>query len=86
MNRLIIEAPALVPATTTPRRYASMIASPTGVPTRNWLSLSWLPPLMNTAVASSSRATSSGSCAAARESAWTTRMSPPARSRVKTRL
>ena len=62
-----------------------MIASPTGVPTRNWLSLSWLPPLMNTAVASSSLATSSGSRAAAREAAWTTRMSAPARNRVKTR-
>jgi len=53
MNWLMIEAPADVPATTAPRACAREMASASGVPTNNWLSLSWLPPAMKTPVASS---------------------------------
>ena len=43
-------APADVPPTTAPRWYASSIASPNGVPVMKALSLSWLPPVMKTAI------------------------------------
>ena len=64
-------APAEVPATTAPRRWASTIASPNGVPLITAESLSWLPPVMKMPVASSSRATRSGSWASSRLSGRT---------------
>ena len=48
-------APAEVPATSAPRRWAARIASPSGVPTTSVASLTWLPPVMNTAVQLSDR-------------------------------
>ena len=71
MNRLMMDAPAEVPATTAPRWCARRIASPRGVPTTYWLSLSWLPPVMKTPVAPSTWATRAGSPAAAREAGST---------------
>ena len=83
MYRLMMEAPAEVPAMTAPRSWARMIASPTGVPTMFCDSLTWLPPLMKTPVAASSASTISGSLASRRVTGSTTVTSPP-RSRVKT--
>ena len=59
-------APAEVPPTTAPRWYAARIAAPNGVPVMKELSLSWLPPVMNTASTSASGPTRSGSAASAR--------------------
>ena len=59
-------APADVPPTTAPRSYAAVIAAPNGVPVTNALSLSWLPPVMNTPSTSASGSTKSGSPASAR--------------------
>ena len=53
-------APAEVPAINAPRRCAARIASPSGVPTTRVASLTWLPPVMKTAVARSTAATRSG--------------------------
>ncbi len=59
------------------------MASPTGVPTTFWASLTWLPPLMKTPVAASRALTIDASSASRRVSGWTQVTSPP-RSRVKT--
>ena len=56
-------APAEVPPTTAPRSWARTTASPTGVPQMTADSLSWLPPVMKTPVASSTTFTRSGSWA-----------------------
>ena len=64
-------APAEVPATTTPRRWAARIASPSGVPLTSAESFSWLPPVMKMPVAASSSATSAGSWASSRLSGRT---------------
>ena len=55
MNWLMIDAPADVPPMTAPRSWARCMASPSGVPGKRWLSLSWLPPLMKMPVASSTQ-------------------------------
>ena len=83
MKSLMIDAPAEVPPTTAPRSCARCRASPRGVPGSSCESRSWLPPLMNTPVAPSTRATRSGSCASARVAGFTT-STPGAPSRVKT--
>ena len=64
-------APAEVPATTAPRRWARTMASPTGVPLMIPESLSWLPPVMKTPVAPSSAATRSSSWASSRDAGST---------------
>ena len=69
-------APAEVPATTAPRWCAATIASPTGVPQMIAESLSWLPPVMKTPVASSTALTRSGSWASSRLSGRTGTTSP----------
>ena len=61
-------APAEVPATTTPRSWAALIASPNAVPLITADSFSWLPPVMKMPVTVSSRATSPGSLASSRVS------------------
>src|SRR5689334_12751435 len=59
-------APALVPPTTTPRRWAALMASPNAVPLTIADSLSWLPPVMKMPVTSSSVPTCAGSSASSR--------------------
>ena len=66
MCRLQMLAPAEVPAISAPRSWAARIASPSGVPTSRVASLTWLPPVMNTAVARSTAAISAGSAASPR--------------------
>ncbi len=59
-------APADVPPIVTPRAWASLIASPNGVPLMIAESFSWLPPVMKMPVTSSSRSTYDGSEACSR--------------------
>ena len=68
----MIEAPAEVPATTAPRSCARVMAAAIGVPTKSWLSLSWLPPVMKTPVALSMARTDASPAAARRERGLTT--------------
>ena len=75
-------APADVPPTTAPRWWARTTASPTGVPQITAESLSWLPPVMKTPLASSTSFTRSGSWASSRLSGRQA-MTSPAPSRRK---
>ncbi len=55
------DAPALVPARTTPRSCAFEIASPSRVPATTCVSRDWFPPVRNTPVACARSATVAGS-------------------------